>query len=101
MLPLILELLPDLKVCFDDDTHIPLLTKEYVAADRNIKWAVLVCCGAFFLIDVEDEEIYASPQLAHLVVHFLRRTKRTVAAERTGAIALHQTYAPHAHVQLI
>ena len=78
MLPLITQLLPDIDIFYDDDTHVPLFMPSLVAgaAAGTIKWAWLVACGAFFLVDVERDLLLApAPEcdqpLLPLVAHYL------------------------------
>ena len=74
MLPLITQLLPDIEIFYDDDTHVPLFTTT--SSSTTIKWAWLVACGAFFLVDVERDLVLApAPEcdqpLLPLVAHYL------------------------------
>jgi hypothetical protein len=63
MVPLVMQLLPEITLAYDDDAHVPGLTppshtntdKEGAPADdaaggRKKGWHWLVCCGAFFLV---------------------------------------------------
>ena len=76
MLPLIRELLPDIPVMYDDDSHIPGLTAP--GADAGYKWIWLISCGAVFLVDVAaGGAIFRSDDcLTELVCFLLQRTNR-------------------------
>ena len=140
MLPLILQLLPDIPIVYDDDSYIPGLTRKNpfsksslvlsclsnhnnnnnnaknnnnnnntttTAAAAAVKWVWLVCCGAFFLMDVSQQRIYASDDIVELVYHFLHESGRSLAA--ADEMSYHgvktaskgESYAPHAHLNLI
>lgn len=114
MLPLILQLLPDIPIVYDDDSYIPGLTDKKTGqsqtadstpARNDIKWAWLVCCGAFFLVDVAQRHIYASEDIAELIAHFLWTSGRSLAAADTPygskVISKGESFAPHAHLQLL
>lgn len=101
MLPLITQLIPDVPIAYDDDSHIPGMMLEESEGDKP--WVWLVCCGAFFLIDVRARRLFSSPLLAPLVAHFLRSTERSLSAAETEQGASHgkgEASAPHAHVVL-
>jgi len=86
-----MQLLPDIPIIYDDDSHIPGLTftssstnqqpnQTPTATTTTTKWAWLVCCGAFFLIDVSLQRIYASEDIVELIAHFLWTTGRSLQA---------------------
>lgn len=83
-LPLILQLLPDIPVAYDDDTEIAGLT---TAAEATTKWQWLVCCGAIFLASQEERRVYASADstLLPLVDLLLTKTGRTFVVENEQA----------------
>ena len=90
-LPLITQLFPHIKVFFDDDADIPVLSKregdihhikciqgetpvpetiqEFVkpkplnsqVTTPNTRFAWLVCCSSVFLLDMEKKSVWASP----------------------------------------
>jgi hypothetical protein len=80
MLPLISQLIPDIPIAYEDDSKIPGITTDHVAANPETKWVWLVCCGEIFLIEAEKGHIWASynDSLASLVVYFLNSTGRSV-----------------------
>jgi hypothetical protein len=102
MLPLIMQLIPDIPIAYDDDSHVPGI---FDASGEGSAWSWLICCGAFFLVSVQERRIFSAPTLTPLVAHFLRCTGRSLsAAEDDGAATIvrkGETCAPHAHVQLM
>ena len=101
MLPLIMQLIPDIPIVYDDDSHIPGIFDN----DANSDWTWLICCGAFFLVSVQERRVFSSPTLAPLVAHFLRSTGRSLSAAEDGGTAAvfrkGETCAPHAHVLFV
>ena len=83
MLPLISQLIPDISTVYEDDSQIPGITMGHIAANTDIKWVWLVCCGEIFLIEAEKGLIWASDNdsLASLVVYFLTSTGRNVGED--------------------
>lgn len=100
MLPLIMQLLPDVPIVYDDDSVVPGLMPS--PPDTTAPWVWLVCCGAFFLVDTRRERVFAAQTLTPLVAHYLRCTARTLSAsdEGTGAFVRGEACAPHAHIVL-
>jgi hypothetical protein len=80
MLPLISQLIPDISTAYEDDSQIPGITSGDIAANADVKWVWLVCCGEIFLIETEKGLIWASENdsLASLVAYFLRSCGRNV-----------------------
>jgi hypothetical protein len=104
MLPLIMQLIPDIPIVYDDDSHIPGICGDSDNSGSS-GWTWLVCCGAFFLVNVQERRIFSSPTLAPLVAHFLRCTGRSLSAAEDGAATTAfrkgETAAPHAHVLFV
>ena len=108
MLPLIVQLLPDIPIVHDDDSFVPALMS---AAPRGSKpppslataqWFWLVCCGAFFLVNVAENRIFSAPTLTPLVALFLKSSERSIAAaEEGGSFVRGEPCAAHAHVVLV
>ena len=76
MLPLVMQLLPEIPLCYDDDSALPGLTSPP-------RWAWLASCGRFFLLDDGGRVLWA-PELAPLVAHYLRATGRSISAADDG-----------------
>ncbi len=112
MIPLVMQLLPEIVLVYDDDTHIPGLSSKPRRVDGNDepKWCWLVSCGAFFLMDVERKMLLSHQRLSQLVAYYLRTSGRSIAAlEADDALDGGGTQpmrglglcTPSAHVQLI
>jgi hypothetical protein len=77
MLPLVTQLLPQIEICYDDDSHVPVFMMSNHNKNQTKKWAWLVACGGFFLLDVERGLVLAPPPwaahqpLVALVAHYL------------------------------
>ena len=102
MLPLVMQLLPEIPLCYDDDSTVPGLTTA-----TPPKWAWLASCGRFFLLDDEGRVLWA-PELAPLVAHYLRATGRSISAaddgeedDEGGVMAQTQAATEFGHVQLL
>ena len=78
MLPLIMQLLPEIPLCYDDDTDLPGLTGETPPG-----WTWLAACGRFFLLDAAGVLLWA-PELATLVAHYLQATGTSISAADVG-----------------
>ena len=104
MLPLIMQLLPEVPLVYDDDTRVPGLTST--PASTEASWVWLTACGSFFLVNVQERTVLCSPTstLTPLVAHYLRCTGKTIQAVEVDPSAT--TYAaavasaPSAHVEL-
>ena len=111
MVPLAMQLVPEIIIVYDDDSRVPLLTTGVMASTadpsnvnpKGPQWCWLVCCGAFFVVDVERKRILGHERLAPLIAYYLRVTGGTVsAAETTGVVtARGQACTPFCHVQLL
>jgi len=100
MLPLVMQLLPELPLCYDDDSVLPGLTSS-----APPKWAWLASCGRFFLLDNGGRMLWA-PELAPLVAHYLRATGQSISAADDGGdghshSAQQQAAMAFGHVQLL
>jgi hypothetical protein len=83
MVPLVMQLLPEITLVYDDDAHIPSLTSKAGSASSQ-GWRWLVCCGAFFLLDVERGLLLSHERMAVLVAHYLRHTGKSIGASDLG-----------------
>ena len=84
LFPLIRELLPDIPVCYDDDSKIPGLTTASGANDEKEEayYIWLISCGTVFLVEVATGRVYGGgDNLTDLVYFLLKTTKRTVLAQ--------------------
>ena len=101
MLPLIMQLLPEIPLCYDDDTKIPGL-----AGGAPPRWAWLAACGRFFLVDPAGGLLWA-PELATLVAHYLQATGTSIGAadvgeeEEAAALSAAASSTAFGHVQLL
>jgi hypothetical protein len=75
LLPLLRELLPDIALAYDDDTHIMGLTHG------GGGWLWLISCGAVFLVECETGNLYQNGSLANLLCFFLEKTGRKLIVE--------------------
>ena len=112
MLPLIMQLLPEIPLFYDDDADVPGLTlvgnhREEDGGEIKKGWIWLAACGSFFLVDVRQKSILSANEqgLASLVAHYLRSTGGTVQAVEVDPAATLQfsanvASAPAAHVEL-
>ena len=113
MLPLIMQLLPEIPLFYDDDAYVPGLTPLLLAPGgddgkkKGGEWIWLAACGSFFLVDVRQNSILSANEqgLASLVAHYLRCTGNTVQAVEVDPAAALQfsanvASAPSAHVEL-
>lgn len=86
LLPLVMQLIPDIPVFYDDDTYIPGLNPKFlksqvtlksgventtIISSDTIRWAWIVSCGEIFLIRYhrqyeEDEEELSEPPLIEI-----------------------------------
>jgi hypothetical protein len=112
MLPLISQLIPDISTAYEDDSQIPGITIDNIAANPDIKWVWLVCCGEIFLIEAEKGFIWASENdsLASLVAYFLRSNGRNVGEDHNnnnddenmeGRGEMQDIFTAHGHLRLI
>ncbi len=106
MLPLIMQLIPDIPIVYDDDSHIPgIFDNDASGGDAGSEWTWLSCCCAFFLVSVQEQRVFSLPTLTSLVAHFLRSTGRSLSAAEDGGTAAvfrkGETCAPHAHVLFV
>ena len=107
LLPLIRELLPDIALAYDDDTHILGLTHKASG------WLWLISCGAVFLVECETGNLYQNGSLAHLLCFFMEKTGRKLIVEEeeedddSGARkkrkkrAIDTVYTEHGHVEMV
>jgi hypothetical protein len=86
MLPLVMQLLPEIPLFYDDDSRIPGLTHGPVEERSKGGWIWLVCCSAIFLVDVTNCAILAHPQLSVLVAYYLRSTKTSISASDADGV---------------
>jgi hypothetical protein len=107
MIPLAMQLVPEIVIAYDDDSRVPSLTigamaSASQAAAEQCQWCWLVCCGAFFLVDVARNRILAHDRLAPLIVYYLRITGASITASETTGVAVRgQACTPFSHVQLV
>jgi hypothetical protein len=108
LFPLIKELLPDIPVCYDDDSKIPGLTQSDDEEEVSYIW--LISCGTVFLVEVATGRIYGGgDDLTDLVYFLLKATKRTVLAQEDEECdeeskrrkrLMAECFTEHGHVQM-
>jgi hypothetical protein len=125
MVPLIMQLLPQIGIGYEDDSLVPGLTTTTTAAasaQAEPDWLWLGCCGTIFLVDVRRRIVYHHEEeeeeegehegrggMSHLVAHYLRATAQTIAAAEAGgggggsasAALLAHMVTPCSHVSLL
>lgn len=78
MLPLIRQLLPEIGIVYDDDSHVP----GFMPAVKATPWTWISSCGAIFLMhtssDASHHTIWRSADLAQLVLLYLQKSGQDV-----------------------
>lgn len=103
MLPLVTELFPDIPIFYEDDSSIPGITTLLSCSTQKSEWIWLVCCGAVFLVKVNEGIIYTSEQgLSGLLAFFLKMTGRAITSVEEDTTSFqHDINTPYGHLQLL
>lgn len=112
-LPLITQLLPDVPIVYDDDTHIPGLTAATApgGTQQPPLFCWLVACGTVFLLEPAAKGIWASSDggLIPMLIRVLKATLRMPTGEEgegvgplaVGASDPSAAVSSHSHVFLL